>query len=123
MDPSDNDLDEQLLEMLPTHAVPRRLNTYAGAKLSDRRSKTRWGIILLSVAGIGMGGYLFWPAMPPRPSVGSITHIQAPTPDPVWARRASSVKEAFQHAYGGYEKYTTFPDDELKPVSDSGQRK
>jgi hypothetical protein len=115
MDPRDDDL-----EMLPTHAVPPRLNTHGW---SDRRPKTRWGIILLSVAGIGMGGYMFWPAMPPRPSVGSSIRIQPPTQDPVWARRASSVKEAFQHAYGGYERYTTFPDDELKPVSDSGQRK
>jgi hypothetical protein len=55
------------------------------------------------------------PPRPPRPPADS--H------DPVWSLRAASVKDAFKHAYGGYERYTTFPDDELKPVSNTGVRK
>jgi mannosyl-oligosaccharide alpha-1,2-mannosidase len=47
----------------------------------------------------------------------------APTPKPVWSERAASVKEAFLHAYGGYERGTNFPDDELKPVSNTSVRK
>ena len=39
----------------------------------------------------------------------------AETPD-IWAERAILVKEAFQHAYHGYEQYA-FPHDELLPVS------
>jgi hypothetical protein len=34
----------------------------------------------------------------------------------VWAERASKVKNAFLHAYHGYERYAA-PHDELKPVS------
>ncbi|KAJ8481787.1 hypothetical protein ONZ45_g15193 [Pleurotus djamor] len=36
--------------------------------------------------------------------------------DEVWDARAMHVREAFQHAYHGYEKYA-LPHDELKPVS------
>ncbi|KAJ8508001.1 hypothetical protein ONZ45_g9682 [Pleurotus djamor] len=36
--------------------------------------------------------------------------------DEVWDARALKVREAFQHAYHGYEKYA-LPHDELKPVS------
>ncbi|KAN0078488.1 glycoside hydrolase family 47 protein [Tylopilus felleus] len=43
---------------------------------------------------------LFWPPETPE----------------IWAQRAAQVKEAFQHAYRGYERYA-FPHDELLPVS------
>jgi hypothetical protein len=39
----------------------------------------------------------------------------AETPD-IWIERAVQVKEAFRHAYHGYEQYA-FPHDELLPVS------
>lgn len=37
------------------------------------------------------------------------------TPE-IWAERAAQVKEAFRHAYRGYEEHA-FPHDELLPVS------
>ncbi|KAF8745519.1 hypothetical protein AX14_008936 [Amanita brunnescens Koide BX004] len=39
-------------------------------------------------------------------------------PIDVWETRAKDVKEAFLHAYQGYEKYAA-PSDELLPLSDS----
>lgn len=41
----------------------------------------------------------------------------------LWASRASSVKEAFIHAYSGYLKYAPFPADELRPLSNSSVQK
>lgn len=43
---------------------------------------------------------LFWPSETPE----------------VWADRAAQVKEAFRHAYRGYEQHA-FPHDELMPLS------
>jgi hypothetical protein len=40
----------------------------------------------------------------------------SPTPPEVWAERAAQVRNAFLHAYHGYERYAA-PHDELKPVS------
>ena len=39
-----------------------------------------------------------------------------PVTEKVWAIRAEQVKEAFRHAYHGYEQYA-FPHDELLPLS------
>jgi len=41
----------------------------------------------------------------------------------VWAKRGKSVKEAFLHAYGGYEKYAPFPHDELLPLTNGSTNK
>jgi hypothetical protein len=44
-------------------------------------------------------------------------HVKMPpTLQDDWAERAAQVKEAFRHAYHGYEQYS-FPYDELMPVS------
>ena len=40
------------------------------------------------------------------------------TPE-LWAERAAHVKEAFRHAYHGYEQHA-FPHDELMPTSNLG---
>lgn len=123
---TDDGLDKES-EILPTYSGPWRPSTYAQSRRPVRRSRIWFCIItLLGSAGIVMFGPLFRPGMaPPRPAPDFDTYIQPPTHDPqaVWVRRASSVKDALQHAYRGYEKYTTFPDDELRPVSASGQRK
>lgn len=37
-----------------------------------------------------------------------------------WARRTEMVKEAFLHAYRGYEQYAPFPHDELMPLTNQG---
>jgi len=42
--------------------------------------------------------------------------FQSETSSEVWTQRAHAVKDAFLHAYRGYEKHA-FPHDELKPVS------
>lgn len=39
------------------------------------------------------------------------------TPE-IWADRAAQVKNAFLHAYHGYERYA-FPHDELRPISNT----
>lgn len=119
MDLSDDELGEEL-EMLPSHFTPRRLDPHTQSKRLNRR--TRYVItFLLSTAGIGIVGYLFWPYISlARPPIDPGTNVHH---DPVWFNRATSVKDAFLHAYGGYERYTTFPDDELKPISNSGQQK
>ena len=39
-----------------------------------------------------------------------------PESSDIWADRAAQVKNAFLHAYRGYERYA-FPHDELRPVS------
>lgn len=48
------------------------------------------------------GELIFWPSETPQ----------------TWARRAAQVKEAFLHAYHGYEQYAS-PHDELRPISNS----
>ncbi|KAL4066002.1 glycoside hydrolase family 47 protein [Scleroderma yunnanense] len=45
---------------------------------------------------------VFWPQVTPQ----------------TWAQRAAQVREAFLHAYHGYERYA-FPHDELRPLSNS----
>lgn len=90
-----------------------------------RRCAARYGIyFLLFTAGIFITGYLFWPGISlSRPSVNPSIDIRPPSDNLIWSKHTASVKEAFLHAYGGYEMHTTFPDDELRPVSNSGQRK
>jgi len=39
-----------------------------------------------------------------------------------WAARANAVKQAFVHAYHGYETHA-FPDDELLPLTNSSEMK
>ena len=52
-----------------------------------------------------------------RPSLISSVEFND-VPVDVWETRAKEVKDAFLHAYHGYEKYAA-PSDELLPVSDS----
>ena len=128
-----NDELEDRLEMLPTHSTARRSNLRTPFIRPGRRFAARYGVpLILGVAGIAVFGYLFWPGGfgrrgPRPPPIGpdsdNIVVFQPPSPKLIWLERAASVKEAFVHAYGGYEKYTTFPDDELRPTSHSGQRK
>ena len=124
MDSSDDELDEQL-EMLPTHSGARKPNVHDQTIPFSRFCIAHRGLtFLLVIAGIVSVVYLFWPGptwlhRPTSPDSDN----GSPIHDPLWSSRAVSVKEAFLHAYGGYEKYTTFPDDELRPVSNSGQRK
>ncbi|KAG8997169.1 hypothetical protein FRB93_000455 [Tulasnella sp. JGI-2019a] len=54
-----------------------------------------------------------WPILPPPPP----THPGPPSEK--WERRAQEVKDAFIHAYRGYEAYA-FPADELLPLTRGG---
>jgi hypothetical protein len=131
---NDDELEDRL-EMLPTHSTTRRPNTHTTFIRLGRRLAARYGVpLLLGIAGMTVFGYLFWPGgfaphrprpRPPPigPDIDDIVDIHPPSPNLIWLERGASVKEAFVHAYGGYEKYTTFPDDELRPISNSGQRK
>ncbi|KZV97787.1 seven-hairpin glycosidase [Exidia glandulosa HHB12029] len=40
----------------------------------------------------------------------------------LWRTRAGRVRDAFLHAYHGYEQYATWPDDELRPLSNTGEK-
>jgi len=46
------------------------------------------------------------------------TYEGSSTPPEEWKQRAEQVKQAFRHAYGGYERYA-MPHDELRPLSNS----
>lgn len=50
-----------------------------------------------------------WPIPPSAP------FHEKPTPE-IWHSRAQEVKDAFAHAYRGYEAYA-FPNDELLPIT------
>src|ERR1700722_16448515 len=88
------------------------------ALLLSRRCTHRCGWTLFLVSCLVMVVYVLWLGDTPLPP-----HLQKKPYAPVGSQRAASVKHAFLHAYGGYEMYTTFPDDELKPISNSGERK
>ena len=69
------------------------------------------------------------PGKPPLwkpPSGEAAEHAGAPAkpagPQIDWKARAEAVKEAFLHAYHGYEKYA-MPADELKPLTNSSVNK
>ncbi|KAL4066003.1 glycoside hydrolase family 47 protein [Scleroderma yunnanense] len=49
---------------------------------------------------------------------GEDTAFRPPEPSAVWTERAARVKEAFLHAYHGYERYA-FSHDELRPISNT----
>jgi hypothetical protein len=55
---------------------------------------------------VSSGDVFFWPPETPE----------------IWAERAAQVKEAFRHAYRGYEQHA-FPHDELLPVSNGSTDK
>lgn len=46
------------------------------------------------------------------------TYPQSSEPSRVWEQRAESVKQAFIHAYSGYEKHASLHD-ELRPLSNT----
>ncbi len=68
----------------------------------------------------------FHPSFRPRPTpVGDETFApvplsdeveELPVPVDIWAERAEQVKEAYLHAYRGYERYAS-PHDELLPLA------
>lgn len=57
-------------------------------------------------------------AYPTRDSFSQDTtrKFEEPVTPQIWAERAAQVKEAFRHAYHGYENYS-FTQDELLPLS------
>lgn len=64
---------------------------------------------------------------PPRPPHrGPSLHEHTPPTSPqeklIWERRKGVIREAFQHAYGGYERFA-FGYDELKPLSNGTTNK
>lgn len=54
----------------------------------------------------------------------SVEEVEFDVPDRNvdWAARANAVKQAFAHAYHGYERYA-FPEDELLPLTNSSGTK
>jgi hypothetical protein len=126
MDSSDHYSEQhELLESLsvdpesgPEQLLPKSRTQFSQLIRRWRRSITfflnkgrpRWSFLVFSCVTAVV--YIFWPSLP-----------SSPVNDPVWSQRAASVKDAFSHAYGGYQRHTVFPDDELKPISNSGVRK
>lgn len=58
------------------------------------------------------------PLKPVPWSSRNFSYPKSSIPPKVWEQRAERVKQAFIHAYNGYEQYAS-PSDELRPLSNS----
>lgn len=63
------------------------------------------------------------PPPPPPPPPQLDNEAEAGASQLLWASRAISIREAFLHAYHSYEKYASFPADELQPISNKSVKK
>ena len=83
-----------------------------------------WRHYVLLAVGLGFlitlcRGYVFRPwRMYPEGEV----EFDVPDRNVNWAARANAVKQAFVHAYHGYEAHA-FPEDELLPLTNSSETK
>ena len=98
------------------------------------------GVVVLSLIFYNDATYTVTPRFSPRPPYPPFRPppLNDPPPSPppppphndshwpehdtnaialLWTSRATSVREAFLHAYRNYEKYAPFPADELLPLS------
>ena len=97
---------------------------YARGSGSWRKMFTWRGYFVLAI-GLGLLVTLYrsytaphpWPAHP----VGEV-EFDVPDRNADWPARANAVKQAFAHAYHGYETYA-FPEDELFPLTNSSGTK
>ncbi|CCM00756.1 uncharacterized protein FIBRA_02796 [Fibroporia radiculosa] len=64
--------------------------------------------------------YTALPQAPPEHWSTEPSFEQIPTPPEVWQRRTEQVKQAFRHAYAGYERHA-MPHDELLPLTNSSK--
>jgi mannosyl-oligosaccharide alpha-1,2-mannosidase len=97
------------IPLSPRQRVPLRKAVYASLTL----------VACLLLLHISRNGYpsfkhRFEDSVPEDESAAS-----PPVSAEEWNRRAERVKEAFRHAYHGYEKYAQ-PKDELRPVTNVG---
>ncbi|KAF8491367.1 hypothetical protein F5888DRAFT_1736805 [Russula emetica] len=115
------------MAILPTHALSRTRELSWFSWISGRHLTKPF--ILFVVLCICINFYLLpYPCSqrprPRSPMSGPLArpapeHLPAaaPSQDVLWSKHASSVKDAFLHAYGGYERYTTYPDEDPKAMS------
>ena len=83
-------------------------------RLRPRRITVRHVLLTLGLSAIL--STLYYNAYLRRGDVSGDVFFWPPETPQIWAERAAEVKEAFQHAYRGYEQHA-FPHDELLPVS------
>ncbi|KAG9312664.1 glycoside hydrolase family 47 protein [Chiua virens] len=90
-------------------------NTLVSPHLNQRRISSRHVLLALGVSAVF---FTLYHAYLSRSSIlfskdTPVWHAETPE---IWAERAAQVKDAFRHAYNGYEKLA-FPHDELLPLS------
>lgn len=81
--------------------------------------------LLFAAIGCVLVVTLYYSAFPNTVSDSEIWRTIRPvstTPPHVWKQRAEAVKNAFRHAYGGYERHAK-PHDELKPLTNGTKDK
>ena len=85
-----------------------------------------WRTYVLLAVGLGFLITLYRVYVPPPRSwpMRPEEEVEFDVPDRGvnWAARADAVKQAFAHAYHGYETYA-FPEDELLPLTNSSEMK
>jgi hypothetical protein len=101
-------LGNLLRYITPTNAV-------ASFHLQHRRITVRHGLLALGLSAILSTLYYAYLRDDVLFRSDDVSFWSPETPQ-IWAERAAQVREAFRHAYRGYEHHA-FPHDELLPVS------
>ena len=99
------------------------INLVASLRLHQyRRITLRHVLITLAISAVLSTLYYAWLRRDDVFFASKDVLFWPPETPEIWAQRAAQVKEAFQHAYRGYERYA-FPHDELLPVSNGSTDK
>lgn len=85
-------------------------------RLHQRRISIRHVLLTLGISAILSTVYYTWLRRDEIFFPTDDIAFSSPRTPEIWAERAVQVKEAFRHAYRGYEEHA-FPHDELLPVS------
>ncbi|KAF8452325.1 glycoside hydrolase family 47 protein [Boletus edulis BED1] len=81
-----------------------------------RRIAPRYLLLILAISAVFSTLYYAWLRSDEVLFLTDADFFWPPETPEIWAERAAQVKEAFRHAYRGYEQHA-FPHDELLPVS------
>ena len=87
------------------------------------RGSGPWRNYIVSAIGLGFLITLYRAySLHPWSMYSEETEFDVPDPHVNWDARANAVKEAFVHAYHGYETHA-FPEDELLPLTNTSAMK
>jgi hypothetical protein len=99
-----------LRAVLRSHPVVAVTNAYYQRRITSRH------VVAIIGSFIVLWTFFSFTDTSPSHYLSSIVPV-APTPPETWTERAEQVKDAFRHAYSGYERLA-YPHDELKPLSE-----